>query len=66
MKVRLNGDEREVREGTRLGPWLAELGLSGKPVAIEVNRELVPRVRHAETELRDGDIVEVVTLVGGG
>jgi len=45
---------------------LAELALAGKPVAVEVNRELVPRERQAAHRLADGDRVEIVTLVGGG
>jgi sulfur carrier protein len=45
---------------------LAELARDSKKVAVEVNEEVVPREQHAERELRDGDRVEIVTLVGGG
>ena len=45
---------------------LAELGLGGRQVAVERNREIVPRARHAEVELADGDRLELVTFVGGG
>ena len=48
------------------GPLLAELGLPLGHVAVEVNLELVPRARHAEQILAEGDRVEIVTLVGGG
>jgi sulfur carrier protein len=45
---------------------LAELGVTERHVAVEVNLELVPRGRHAAHELREADRLEVVTLVGGG
>ena len=45
---------------------LEQLGLTGKPVAVEVNLQLVPRQRHAEHVLADNDRLEIVTLVGGG
>ena len=45
---------------------LASLNRDPKKVAVEVNEEVVPRELHATTELKDGDRVEVVTLVGGG
>ena len=43
-----------------------QLGLGKAAVAVEVNREVVPRRAHAQTPLREGDRIEVVTLVGGG
>ena len=45
---------------------LASLNRDPKKVAVEVNEEVVPREQHATTELREGDRVEIVTLVGGG
>lgn len=44
---------------------IAELGLSG-PVAVEVNRDIVPRAKHATHEVHEGDAIEIVHLVGGG
>jgi thiamine biosynthesis protein ThiS len=66
MRIICNGEPRELD-----GPWtvarlLAELGLEAKHVAVEVNLELVPRARHAERPLADGDRLEIVSLVGGG
>lgn len=66
MKVLLNGAEREIPEGSSVSALLRELALEGHPVAVELNREIVPRPRHAETRLREGDRLEIVTLVGGG
>ena len=66
MKVVLNGQPRALPDGLTLSGLLAELGLEKSPVALELNREVVPRTRHADTPLREGDRVEIVTLVGGG
>lgn len=66
MKLTINGQTREVADGTTVAALLDELRLAGKPVAVEVNLELVPRQRHADHRLADGDRLEIVTLVGGG
>jgi sulfur carrier protein len=66
MKVTLNGEEKTFPEGTTLGRLIRELGLEKNPIAIELNREVVPRDRHDATLLREGDRLEIVTLVGGG
>jgi sulfur carrier protein len=66
IDVVINGQPRTVNLGTSVASLIGELGLSGKPVAVERNREVVPRARHAETLLAAGDRVEVVTFVGGG
>jgi sulfur carrier protein len=66
MRIEVNGQARGVRPGTTVAALLEELGLAGKFVAVEVNLELVPKARHAERALADGDRLEIVTLVGGG
>ena len=66
MKITVNDQSRETAEGTTVAELLEELGLTGKPVAVEVNRELVPRQHHTKHMLADGDRLEIVTLVGGG
>ncbi len=66
MQVTVNGHARDVEMGTSVTALLEQLGLSAQQVAVEVNLELVPRPRHAEHVLQEGDQVEVVTLVGGG
>ncbi|MEX0886365.1 MAG: sulfur carrier protein ThiS [Phycisphaeraceae bacterium] len=65
MEVTVNGQMRQVRAGS-VGELLAELGLAGQPVAVELNEELVPKARHEATGLTPGDRLELVTLVGGG
>ena len=66
MQITVNGQARDVAEDTTLTALLADLSLTGKPVAVEVNLQLVPRQRHPQHRLADGDRLEIVTLVGGG
>ena len=66
MQITVNGEPRQVAENTTVAALLEELNLAGRPVAVEVNLELVPRAAHADHCLSDGDRLEIVTLVGGG
>ncbi len=66
MRITLNGEVREVRDGATVRDVLGELGLQSDRVAVERNRELVPRASHADTRVAEGDSLEVVMLVGGG
>jgi thiamine biosynthesis protein ThiS len=66
MQILLNGERRDLDDGITIAKLLEELKLAGKPVAVEVNLDLVTKARHAETRLAPGDRVEVVSLVGGG
>lgn len=63
--IQVNGKSHASQAAT-VAELLAELGLAGKPVAVERNGEVVPRRLHAETPAADGDVFELVTLVGGG
>jgi thiamine biosynthesis protein ThiS len=66
LQIRLNGERRDVREGTSVAALVAELGLRPEAVAVERNGRLVRRVEHEATALAEGDALEIVTLVGGG
>jgi sulfur carrier protein len=66
MHVLVNGERREVPEGTTIARLLRELDVPARGVAVEVNLQLVPRAAHAEHRLREADRLEIVTLVGGG
>lgn len=66
MQVLFNGSPRELDPGTTIAGLLASLNLPSRHVAVEINLEVVPREQHERHELRPGDQIEVVTLVGGG
>jgi sulfur carrier protein len=66
MHLTINGQSRQIADSATVAELLDELKLSGNPVAVEVNLELVPKQRHAEHRLAEGDCLEIVTLVGGG
>lgn len=66
ITVVVNGESRAIPAGTTVAGLIAHLGLGDRRVAVERNREVVPRARHADTALADGDHLEVVTFVGGG
>jgi thiamine biosynthesis protein ThiS len=66
VKVTLNGEAREVPEGTTVQALLERAGVDRRRCAVEVNLEVVPKTRHGERLLAPGDRVEVVTMVGGG
>ena len=66
VQIVMNGDPQEVEPGTTVAGLLAALKMQPRYVAVERNFELVPRTRHAECVLEDGDKLEIVTLVGGG
>ena len=62
----LNGESRPIQAGQTVLDLLQELGLDPRQVAVERNREVVPRAEHGQAVLADGDQLEVVTFVGGG
>lgn len=66
MTITVNGETRDVPEGTTVAALVVRLGLEKAAVAAEVNGTLVPKRRHADTTLTLGDKVELVSLVGGG
>jgi sulfur carrier protein len=66
MQLTLNGQPRQVADGATVAELLHELKFDNKPVAVEVNLDLVPKQRHAQHRLAEGDRIEIVTLVGGG
>ena len=62
----VNGAPKSVPAGTTVAGLLVELGLGDRRVAVERNREVIPRALHATTGLATGDRLELVTFVGGG
>jgi sulfur carrier protein len=66
IDITVNGASRRIAAGATVAALLAELGLGDRRVAVERNREVVPRAEHARAVLAAGDHLEVVTFVGGG
>jgi len=66
VEITVNGERREVPDGLTVRALVEHLGLAEGPVAVEVNREVVPRARHGEHPVAPGDVVEIVHFVGGG
>jgi sulfur carrier protein len=66
MRVTVNGSPRDVPDGLTVRQLVEHLGLVEGPVAVEVNRAIVPRAHHAEHVVAAGDVIEVVHFVGGG
>jgi thiamine biosynthesis protein ThiS len=66
MKVTVNGEERDTSEGVAIAGLLEQLGMKPDRVAVELNREIIPRSRWAEIRLHEGDRLEIVHFVGGG
>lgn len=66
MDIRLNGAPLALPAPCTIADLLAAQGLAERRVAVEVNGEIVPRGRHGERTLADGDAVEIVHALGGG
>lgn len=66
LGITVNGERRAVESGASALDVVAELGLAGRPVAVEVNERVVPRRDLSACMLSAGDRLEIVTLVGGG
>ncbi|MCB9895473.1 MAG: sulfur carrier protein ThiS [Planctomycetes bacterium] len=66
MKVSVNGKPHELAEGTTLAQLIEQLALKTDRIATERNLDVVPKAMYAQTQLADGDKLEIVTFVGGG
>jgi len=65
MNLTING-ENQIATAETLGALVAHLGMKPDRVAIELNREIVPRDQWPQTPLHEGDRLEIVQFVGGG
>ncbi len=65
MQVTINGKAQDVPQDPTIRELVAHLGIQG-PVAVEVNREIVPRAEHGTRRIGPGDAIEIVHFVGGG
>ena len=63
--VKVNGEEKDIA-GKTLAEYLATTNYDMKRIATELNGDIVPKAQYAETVLKDGDNIEIVSFVGGG
>ena len=66
MELTVNGETLQITDGSTVAELVVSLKLTEGPVAVERNRDVVPRAEHAATVLAAGDTIEIVHLVGGG
>ncbi len=66
IRIELNGQPASVATGTTVADLVARTMPNARAYAVEVNRAVLSRRDHAERKVRDGDRIEIVTLVGGG
>lgn len=66
MILKVNGESREVPDGSNVKEMLDHFKIGHKILVVELNREIVDRAAYEKTALSDGDAVEIVHFVGGG
>ena len=66
MQIKVNGESRAFDAPLSVLALTQHLGLNTSQVAIERNREIVPRSHYGEVGLNDGDVIEIVRFIGGG
>jgi len=66
MRVTLNGEPRDLRDGLTVAELVNELGLRVRRIAVEINLDILARDDYERHALNDGDVVEIVQFIGGG
>ena len=66
MRIRVNGEDKEIADGLSVAGLLDELQIRAGRVVVELNRDIVRRDVHVSTLLKEGDSLEIVHFVGGG
>ena len=66
IEVTVNGQKHAFESGTTVAGLLDQLSLNTQAIAVEINHEISPRDKHGQTLIATGDVLEIVTLVGGG
>ena len=66
MEIFVNGESKCCTEPASLAQFIHQLGMKSDRVAVELNREIVPRAQWEATQLHEGDRLEIVHFVGGG
>jgi len=65
VNIKVNGQDRDIADGTTVAQLIEQHNLTPQKVAVELNRRLI-RTEKYDTVLKSGDEVEIVTFVGGG
>ena len=66
MQIQLNGQPYALPKGQTVADLISRLELTGRRLAVELNKDILPRSQHVDTPLHDGDQVEIVHAIGGG
>lgn len=66
IEITVNGESKQVDSGMTVLELLDHLSLNSRAIAVEINQQIRPRDTHAEVLVAAGDVLEIVSLVGGG
>ena len=66
LTVIVNGEKRQFEEGTSVASMLASLGIVSRRMAVERNKEILPKTGFEDAMLTEGDVFEIIEFVGGG
>ena len=66
ITITVNSEPQQLSQTCSLADFLIEQGLTGKRLAVELNRQIVPRSQHTDQMLSDGDKMEIIHAIGGG
>lgn len=66
MIISINGETETINDGIFISQLIEQMQLTGKRLAIEVNKEIIPKSSHADYQIKEGDNIEIVHAIGGG
>lgn len=66
MKVSINGKKTDIENGVTIEKLLVSLGVRPEGIAVELNKEIVPKASHKRTIIKENDSIEIIRMAGGG
>ena len=66
MIAQVNGQAITLQASITIVDLIEQLGYADQRIAVEINEDIIPKSRHAEHQLQDGDKIEIIKAVGGG
>lgn len=66
LQIQVNGTAQEVQRGTTVLALIQTLALTDRKIAVEINQAIVPQARYQQTQLCEGDCIEIIEAIGGG